>query len=419
MRVAYVEMIGGASGNMLLGALIDAGADPEAVERALRTIPVTGWKFERSRSVKAGIAAAYVDFDIPGEDCRPGEHVAHGHHLGDVLDIIERSGLSARARERASAIYRRLGEAEARVHGTPVDAIHFHEVGQIDAVLDVAGVCVALELLGIERVTCSPYPLGHGSISMHHGHYPNPPPATAELLRGAPTQPVDVAAELVTTTAAAILSTLVTDPGIRPAMRFERIGYGAGRSDFRIPNVTRVIVGELALVAERPGAGVGGLESADDLQTDEVVVLETNIDDLSPQAFELAIERIFAAGALDVWTAPIGMKKQRPAVLLAALSSPADAPACARAMLRETSSIGVRTRRESRYTLPRAIVRRLTPLGEVRTKQVRLGAAERITLEYDDVARIARESGLPFAAVAAELTRYLETVEVPDERNVV
>jgi uncharacterized protein (TIGR00299 family) protein len=415
MRVAYVEMIGGASGNMLLGALIDAGADPDAIERALRTIPVAGWQLERSRTIKHGIAAAYVDFDLPGEDCRPGDMAAHGRHLSDILEIIGRSALSAWVRERAGAIYRRLGEAEARVHGSNVDAIHFHEVGQIDAILDVAGVCVALELLGVERVMCSPFPLGRGSIAMHHGRYPNPPPATAELLRGAPTQPLDVDGELVTTTAAAILATLVTDPGVRPAMRFERLGYGAGRSDFSIPNVTRVVVGELVVGAERPG----DLAAAGDLASDEVVVLETNIDDMSPQAFELALERIFTAGALDVWTAPIAMKKQRPAVLLSALAPATAAAACARAMLRETSSIGVRTRCESRFTLAREIVRRLTPYGEVRTKHVRAPDGIRTTLEYDDVARIARERNVPFAHVVDELTRYLESAHAADEHNFV
>lgn len=415
MRVAYVEMIGGASGNMLLGALIDAGADPDAIERALRTVPVTGWKLERSRSVKHGIAAAYVDFDVSGEDCRPGPPVEHGYHLSDILDIIERSGLSSSVRERAGAVYRRLGEAEAHVHGTTVDALHFHEIGQIDAILDVAGFCVALELLGVERVMCSPFPLGRGSIAMHHGRYPNPPPATAELLRGAPTQPLDVDGELVTTTAAAILTTFVSEPGTRPAMRFERLGYGAGRSNFSIPNVTRVIIGELAPIAER-SAGLAG-DGA--LLSDEVVVLETNVDDMSPQAFELALERIFAAGALDVWTAPITMKKQRPAVLLSALAPSAGAAACARAILRETSSIGVRTRRESRFTLPREIVSRRTPYGEVRCKHVRGPDGERVTLEYDDVARIARERNLPFTRVVDDITRNLESAAAADERNVV
>jgi len=411
VRVAYFEMIGGASGNMLLGALIDAGADADALERALRTIPVAGWKFARSRSTKRGIDAAYVDFQIPGEDCAPGVMEAHGHHLSDILDIIERSGLSARVRERASAIYRRLAEAEAKVHGTSVDAIHFHEVGQIDAILDVAAVCAALEMLDVERVACSAFPLGRGSISMHHGHYPNPPPATAELLRGAPTLSTEIDGELVTTTAAAILTALVRDPGVRPAMRFERIGYGAGRSDFTLPNVTRVIIGELAAVPD--------FAAPLDVETDEVVVLETNIDDLSPQAFEIAIERIFAAGALDVWTAPIGMKKQRPAVLLAALAAPADAAACARAMLFETSSLGVRTRRESRVMLAREIVRRPTPYGEVRMKVARAGERRRVTLEYDDVARIAREHNLPFSAVVTRLAPSVELEEERDVRNLV
>ncbi len=411
MRVAYVEMIGGASGNMLLGALIDAGADHEAIERALRTIPVSGWTFERGRRTSHGIDAAYVDFAIPGEDCAPGDMLAHGHHLSDILAIVEHSGLSSRVRERASAIYRRLAQAEAKVHGTTVDAIHFHEVGQIDAVLDIAGVCVALELLGVERVMCSAYPLGRGSIAMHHGTYPNPPPATAELMRGAPTVALDVAGELVTTTAAAILATIVTDPGVRPAMRFDRIGYGAGRSDFGIPNVTRVVVGELTL-GVAPAA-----QSA--FESDDVVVLETNIDDMSPQGFALAIERIFAAGALDVWTAPIAMKKQRPAVLLSAVAAPERAADCARAMLSETSSIGVRTRRETRYLLAREIVRRLTPYGEVRCKVARVGDRERITLEYDDVVRIARERELPFASTVAELTRFVESEEHRDERYLV
>ena len=404
-------MIGGASGNMLLGALIDAGADADAIERALRTIPVSGWTLERSRTDKLGIAAEYVDFAIPGEDCAPGTMVAHGHHLADILDIIERSGLSARVCERASSIYQRLAEAEAKVHGTTVAEIHFHEVGQIDAVLDVAGVCVALELLDIERLTCSAYPLGRGSISMQHGRYPNPPPATAELLRGAPTISTDVDGELVTTTAAAILSTLVRDPGIRPPMRFDRIGYGAGRSNFTVPNVTRVIVGD-AVVPSEPAV-------LRDLETDDVIVLETNVDDLNPQAFELAIERIFAAGAHDVWVTPIGMKKQRPAVLLSAIAKPETANACARVMLLETSSLGVRTRREARLMLAREVVRRMTPFGEVRLKVAAAGERRRATLEYDDVARIARERNLPFIAVVTALAPIVESVEERDAHNAV
>jgi pyridinium-3,5-bisthiocarboxylic acid mononucleotide nickel chelatase len=400
MKTAYVEMIGGASGNMLLGALIDAGADADAIEHALRTIPVTGWKLERSRVVKCGIAATYVDFDIAGEDCRPGEQQPHDRRLADVLDIIERSELSPRVRERASAVYQKLAQAEALVHGTTVDDIHFHEIGQIDAILDVAGVCFALEQLGVEQVTCSAYPVGRGSISMHHGHYPNPPPATTELMRGAPTIATDVDGEMVTTTAAAILATLVAQPGVRPDMTFDRIGYGAGRSDFRVPNVTRIVIG--SSLARLP---------ADDLETDEVVVLETNIDDMSPQDFALALERVFAAGALDVWTTAIGMKKNRPAIVLSAIAPPGAAEACARTMLVQTSTLGVRTRTERRLMLPRETRLLATPLGNVRIKVARVGDATRTSLEHDDVVRIARERNLTIAAVTRELQTFIESLQ--------
>jgi uncharacterized protein (TIGR00299 family) protein len=383
-------MIGGASGNMLLGALIDAGANVDAILSDLRTIPVAGWTFVRERVVKNGVAAEYVDFVIPGEDGHPGE-AAHGRHLHDVLAIISGSGLPPRVRDRALAVYRRLGEAEARVHGEPIEHIHFHEMGQIDAILDVAAVCLALDDLRIERLTCSDFPFGHGEIVIQHGRYPNPPPSTLELLRGAPLRAVDIAGEMVTPTGAAILMTLCDDVGVRPMMTAETIGYGAGKSTFALPNVTRVMIGEIASVLH-----------------DEVIVLEANIDDLSPQAYELAIERIFAAGALDVWTVPIAMKKQRPAITLAAIAPPERADACAQAMLRETSTLGVRMRREARVTVPREIVTVATPYGDVRVKRAQIGAARRSTLEYDDIVRIARERDVPLADLARELQAYAD-----------
>ncbi|HMD01468.1 MAG TPA: LarC family nickel insertion protein, partial [Candidatus Baltobacteraceae bacterium] len=277
MNAAYFEMIGGASGNMLLGALLDAGADRGRLEAALRTVPVAGWKLECRRVVKRGIAATFFDFEIPGEDHTPPlagfshEH-EHDHEqahsraerrLEDVLDILDRSGLSEWQKTRARTIYVRLAQAEARVHGKSVEHVVFHEVGQIDAILDVAGACVALDLLEVESVFCSPFPIGEGSIAMTHGAYPNPPPATAELLRGAPTFAAGVVGEMVTTTGAAILTALVQTPGTRPPMTAERIGYGAGRSDFAIPNVLRASIGPLF---EAPAGA------------DEIVVLEATID---------------------------------------------------------------------------------------------------------------------------------------------
>ncbi|MBD5656939.1 MAG: LarC family nickel insertion protein, partial [Candidatus Eremiobacteraeota bacterium] len=267
MNVAYFEMIGGASGNMLLGSLIDAGAELAAIESALRTIPVEGWTIECRRVVKQQLAATYFDFVIPGEDHHPADHTTaprHGRHLADVLAILDRSGLAATQKERARAVYVRLAEAEAKMHGTTVENIHFHEVGATDAILDVAGTIVALDALGVERVACGPFPVGRGTIDMEHGRYPNPPPTTAELLRDAPTFDGGIDGEMVTPTGAAILTSLVAQPGVRPAMTAQRIGYGAGRSNFAIPNVTRV--------------SIGSSDTALQPVTDTVAILEPNID---------------------------------------------------------------------------------------------------------------------------------------------
>jgi uncharacterized protein (TIGR00299 family) protein len=406
VSVAYVEMIGGASGNMLLGALLDAGAPLAALEAALRTIPVEGWSLEHRRVTRRGIAALYVDFAIPGEDHNPpGHEAAHGHahehehesshgrRLEDVLDVLERSGLTISQKTLARTVYVRLARAEALVHGSTVERIHFHEVGAVDAILDVAAACVALDLLGVEDLFCSAFPTGRGVTSMHHGTYPNPPPATAELLRGAPTYDAGIEGEMVTTTGAAILTTLVREPGTRPAFVAERIGYGAGRSDFTIPNVLRVSVGRLAALAPLPG--------------DEVSVLEANVDDMPPQHFELALERVLAAGGYDAWLAPVSMKKSRPAILFGVLAPPEREAEVAHAMLRETTSLGVRVRRERRYVLERRIDEVATELGTVRVKTAQVDGCPRRTLEYDDVVRIARERGRPIGEIAARLKELL------------
>lgn len=389
-------MVGGAAGDMLLAAFLDAGLDRDALERALGGIVADGWTFAPQRVTRAGIVATYAGLVVPGEDGdvahthqRRHDHdgIRHGRRLADVLALVDASGLGPRQRERAAAVYRRLAAAEARVHGVDVESIHFHEVGELDAILDVAATCVALDLLAIDELRCSAFPVGHGTIRMEHGAYPNPPPATMELLRGWPIRSIDADVELVTTTAAAILTTLAK-PGRPAAMTVEAIGYGAGNNDFAFPNVTRVLVGDTASVA---------LDAVDD--RDEVTVLEANIDDMSPQHYELALERLFAAGALDVWLSPVTMKKGRPAIVLAALAAPADEDAVARAMLRETTTIGVRMRRERRLVAPRTMAFADTPLGAVRVKRVEIDGHERARAEYDDLVRIARERELPLAEV--------------------
>jgi len=390
MKAVYFDQIGGSSGNMLLGALIDAGAPVVELETVLRSIPISGWTLEQTRVLKRGVAATYFDFIVPGEDGHPGA-AAHGRHLDEVLAIVARSGLTVSQKARASAIYQRLGEAEARVHGTTVDQVHFHEVGATDAILDIAGTCVALDSLGIERVYASAYPLGNGEIVMQHGRFPNPPPATADLMRGAATRSTDIVGELVTPTAAAILATLVARVGERPSMTFERHGYGAGRSDFPMPNIVRATIGQVS-----------------DGHVSTVRVLEANVDDLSPEFFELAIERVFAAGALDVWLSPIAMKKARPAVLFSAIVPIDRADACAEAILSQTSTIGVRSYEVERYIAERTIHEHQTPYGPVRVKSATIAGRARATLEYDDLLRIAREQNRPLADLARELERILD-----------
>jgi uncharacterized protein (TIGR00299 family) protein len=414
-RIAYVDMIGGAAGDMLLAAFLDAGVDREALERALRGVVAGGWTLAPQRVLKRGVAALYAGLVVPGEDGDDEHHDHHGHAhgtrtLADVLAIVERSTLTPRQRERASAVYRALAGAEAHTHGATADSIRFHEVGQIDAILDVAATCVALDLLGVEELRCSPFPIGHGAIRMEHGMFPNPPPATAHLLIGWDTRAVDVAGELVTPTAAAILTTLAR-PG-RPDMLIEFVGYGAGRSDFSVPNVTRVIVGT---VVETSGGTAEG---------DDVVVLEANIDDMSPQHYELATERLFAAGALDVWLTPITMKKGRPAIALSAIAAPHDEHAVARAMLTETTTLGVRVRTERRHVLARALATVETPFGTVRVKRAALpggspeGPADsngqtRTRAEYDDLLRIARERNLPLQEVARVVDASIQGANLP------
>ena len=400
MRIARFDCFSGASGNMILGALVDAGLSLDALERELRKLPVEGWSIEARRVDKRGLSALYLDVHVPGEDHDRGEHGHHdqhdhhGHHdhahrkLADVLSILRRAGFPAAVEKAASAIYHRLAEAEAKVHGVPVEEIAFHEVGQIDAIVDIAGAALGLYLMGIERVYCSSMPCGRGFIEASHGRMPSPAPATLELLRGAPTYDVDVDGELVTPTGAAILSTIASfEP--RPPMVVDGIGYGAGRSDFPFPNVLRVLVGETAQ-ARAGGDGVSG---------GDVTVLETNIDDMSPQLYEHALERIFAAGALDAWTHPVQMKKGRPGTQLCVIAPPERADAVASAMLAETTTIGVRRWNVARDTLDREEHVVTTALGPVRVKVVRAPSGPRARPEFDDCLAIAQKNGTTLAEI--------------------
>src|SRR5437762_2912294 len=300
MRIAYFDCPSGAAGDMVVAALVDAGAPLDALRHELEKLPLEGWKLVAREVRKAGFRATKVDVDI---DPR-----THQHHrtLGDILAILERSGLAAAVRAKAARIFARLAEAEARAHGTTRDQVHFHDVGAVDAIVDVTGAVVALELLGVQAVHVSALPLGGGFADGPHGRIPVPGPATAELLKGFPVVDTGVRRELVTPTGAAILTTLAVSAGAMPAMTVTAVGCGAGSMELDTPNVVRVFVGE---------AGEG-------IATETICQVETTVDDMSPQLYESLMERLFEAGALDVYLTPVLMKKTRPGVVVTALSEP-------------------------------------------------------------------------------------------------
>ena len=379
MSIAYFDCPAGAAGDMIMGALVDAGAPFDTLRATLRRLAVPGWDLTRREVMKGAFRATKVDVEI--------EPTGHAHRsLADILAILDASALDAPIRERAARIFRRLGDAEARVHGTTVDQVHFHEVGAIDAIVDVTGAVVGLALLGVDAVHVSALPIGGGFVEGAHGRIPMPGPGTLELLRGFPVLDTGVRAELVTPTGAAILTTLASGAGKMPTMTVASIGYGAGTRDLpELPNVIRCLVGEPA----RTGAAKaeGGAET--------IAQVETTIDDMSPQLYEPLVDRLFEAGAVDVFLTPVVMKRSRPGVVLTALCPLPMVAAVERVLFEESTTIGVRWSEWRRTPLAREIVTCQTAYGPLPVKVSRLdGRVVTVTPEFADVVRIAREKGL-------------------------
>jgi uncharacterized protein (TIGR00299 family) protein len=378
-RVVYFDCPSGAAGDMIMAALVDAGASFEALQAELRTLPLTGWALGRREVRKGAFRALKLDVEI---DPRARHHP---RTLGDILGILEASGLAPGVKEGARRIFTRLAEAEAHVHGTTPDRVHFHEAGAVDAIIDVSGAAVGLALLAAAEVHISALPVGAGFADGPHGRIPLPAPGTAELLRGFPVVDTGVRAELVTPTGAAILTTLATAAGRMPAMTVTGIGYGAGTRELDTPNLLRCFVGEVA-------AGGGGGET--------IAQVETTIDDMSPQLYEPLMERLFEAGALDVFLTPVVMKRSRPGVVLTALCPPEAVGAVSRALFEESTTLGVRWSEWRRTRLEREIVTLPTAYGALAFKVARLeGRVVTVTPEFTDVARIAREKALPVREV--------------------
>ena len=393
MRIACFDCFAGASGNMILGALVDAGLSIDALERELRRLPVEGWTMHAETVRKRGIGALYLDVDVPGEDhdfdrvssASHGSPLHHHRTLNDVLAIVRAAGFPAAVEKTACAIYHRLGEAEARVHRKPLDEIAFHEVGQIDAIVDIAGAALGLFMLDIDRVYCSRLPCGRGTIHAAHGTMPSPPPATMELLRGFPSYDIDVDGELVTPTGAAILTT-VAQFGLRPPMTVRGIGYGSGRSDFPFANVLRVVIGDV--LTDDAAAGAAGANGAGDIEQ-----IETNIDDMNPQIYEHLFEQLFAAGAVDVWASPAQMKKGRPGTIVSALAPAERSDAVVATLLAETTTIGVRRWMARRTIGIRTEENIDSEMGSFRVKITQTPAGPRARPEYEDVRALARRDG--------------------------
>jgi uncharacterized protein (TIGR00299 family) protein len=386
IRQAYFDCFSGISGDMVLGALVDAGADLRAIEADLRKLSLPGWSISATKVKRGEIFATQVKVET-GE----------GHHhrgLSIILQKIENAKLAPRAAERARKIFSRLAEAEAKVHQQPIEQVHFHEVGAVDSIVDIVGAAIGFELLGIDEFACSALDVGAGQVQTAHGLLPVPAPATAELLKGAPMFTSGIAKELVTPTGAAIATTLAKRYAEIPQMTLKAIGYGAGSADLKEKaNVLRLLIGESAVT-----------EPAEHWEP-TVTVIETNIDDMSPQIYGHFVERAFESGALDVFSSSVQMKKNRPGQLITILSEPHTVGRLIDLIFRETTTIGVRTHEVRRKTLARESVTLETPFGEVRMKISRMhGSVLNATPEYEDCRRIATQKNIPLKDVLAAAT---------------
>jgi hypothetical protein len=401
MTLAYFDCFSGISGDMTLGALVDAGVSIDALRAELAKLNLSGYELKAEKVKRSGIAATKVHVLIDQKD-------QNARHLADILSIIEASALSQTVKEKSSRIFTRLAAAEAKVHGTTPDKIHFHEVGAVDSIVDNVGAVIGLELLGITRIMASAINVGSGMVKTSHGMLPVPAPATAELLANIPFYQSSTQFELTTPTGAVIISTLGSSFGPMPPMKLERVAYGAGDKEFPgMPNVLRLFIGQ-------PVAGY---------EEDTSIVIETNIDDMNPQVYGYLIEKLMRQGAHDAYLTPVIMKKGRPAVLLSVLTDRTKSDVVLDTIFRETTSIGVRIREVGRKKLTREIQVVDTMFGKVRIKISKHGdEILSATPEYEDCRRIAEERQIPLKQVLEEAKdifsrRGAEDAEKSDDRK--
>ncbi len=399
-RVLYFDCFSGISGDMALGALVDAGLPLADVKQALGSLALGDAHVHTHRVLRAGVSATkFSVHEHPKGSTEHGHDHGEGHHhhdhahphrtLSEIFHLIDHSSLSPAGRDRAKAMFRRLGEAEAAIHAMPVEKVHLHEVGALDSIIDIVGIVYAMEWAAADRVICSPLNVGGGMVESAHGLFPVPAPATVKLLGDAPVYSGRVQKELVTPTGALIATTYAQAFGPIPSMAIERVGYGAGdRDDPVTPNVLRVLIGR----DTEPAVARG----------DRVTVVECEIDDMNPQIFGIVMERLYAAGALDVFYTPVQMKKNRPGTLLTVVAAPDKRAQMTDVIFRETTTIGLRHYEVDRECLDREVVTVTTPIGAVRFKVARRnGRVLNAVPEFDDCARLAVENNLSVKDVQA------------------
>ncbi|MDY6821417.1 MAG: nickel pincer cofactor biosynthesis protein LarC [Deferribacterota bacterium] len=396
MKISYFDCFSGISGDMILGALIDAGLDIDLWKKELLKLPIpeSEYRIEITKANKIFMEGTKVNIiELDNNSIHQGKNKDHKkhRHLNDILEIIEISKLNNNVKLLSNKIFKRIAEVESKIHNIDINKVHFHELSGLDTIIDIVGSLIAFNLLGIEKIYSSPIPIGSGIIDAAHGKIPVPAPATIELLKNCPIYSNNIADEVTTPTGAAIITTLSEHIGYMPQMKVLNIGYGAGSKDFKIPNLLRVIIGELT----------------ENIPTKEQLLIETTIDDMNPQIYEYLMQKLFDAGALDVYYTPIFMKKQRPATLITILTDICNEGVIAETIFKETTTIGYRKRFVDKVELNRDIYTIETPWGSVRVKKATFGDNINISPEYEDCKKIANKFNMPLKRVLKEIEKII------------
>ena len=400
MKIAYFDCFSGISGDMTVGALLDAGLKVEALEKELKKLGLSGYRLEVNKVVKKGISATQFKVKIKEEGVE--------RRFRDILDILEKSKLDEEVKRETKKIFFNIAQAESKIHQKDIDKIHFHEIGGLDSIIDITSAVIGIKTLGIEEIYSSALPVGKGFVKCAHGLIPVPAPATLELLKNIPIYSGGIESEMITPTGAAIISTLAKNFGERPLMKIERIGYGAGEKEFAIPNLLRVSIGEKVL-------NDGNLK--DGYVNDEAVLIETNVDDMNPEFYDYIMDQLFSQGALDVFLTPIQMKKNRPAHMLSVVVYEQDLRGMLEVLFSESTTLGVRIREIKRLRLTQQNFIAETKYGKIKVKVgIFEGEIKNIAPEYEDCKKMAKQHQVPLKEVYEEAMKVIRLTSLPVTR---